>query len=255
MNHELQDALVQQLMALADDELILGHRNSEWCGHAPILEEDIAFANIALDEIGHAQVWYGLLADLTGEDREIYPDKLVYWREANAYRCASLVELPKGDWAFTMLRQYLFDLAEKIQLEHLLKSAYKPLAEAAAKMRAEEIYHLRHTSAWVKRLGLGTDESNQRMQNTLDELWSYAWALFEPLKHEPLLVEAGYIPESRVLRQEWLDAAVSYLRESGLKIPDGVKPLDYDREGHTEHLSELLGSMQQVAHLYPNAKW
>jgi len=254
MNLELRDALAEKLLALADDEIILGHRNSEWCGHAPILEEDIAFANIALDEIGHAQVWYGLLADVMGEDRETYPDKLVYWRDVSAYRCASFVELPKGDWAFTMLRQYLFDAAEKIQLGHLLKSAYKPLAEAAAKMRAEEIYHLRHTSAWVKRLGLGTDESHDRMQKALDGLWSYAMQLFEPLSHEWVLVEANYVPDPAKIRAEWLETVEKYLRDSGLEIPV-VNPVAYSRERHSEHFEVLLSDLQQVARLYPNAKW
>lgn len=255
MNLELRNALAEKLMALADDELILGHRNSEWCGHAPILEEDIAFANIALDEIGHAQVWYELLADVMGEDPETYPDKLVYWREAAAYRCAPLVELPKGDWAFTMLRQYLFDAAEKIRLEYLQKSAYLPLAAVAAKMRAEEIYHLRHTSAWVKRLGLGTVESNRRMQKALDELWSYAWALFEPLPQSRLLVEADYWPDSVNLRDVWAAEVKRFLREVDLQIPDAPKSLSINRKQHTTHLDDLLGDLQQVARLYPNAKW
>jgi ring-1,2-phenylacetyl-CoA epoxidase subunit PaaC len=109
MNPDLKAALAAQLLVMADDELVLGHRDSEWCGHAPILEEDIAFANIALDEIGHAVTWYGLLADLKGQDRETYPNRLVYHRDMLDFRCVQMVEQPKGDWAFSMLRQYLFD--------------------------------------------------------------------------------------------------------------------------------------------------
>src|SRR5262249_24761260 len=152
MKPPLRDVLADYLLALADDELILGHRDSEWCGHAPILEEDIAFANLALDEIGHARVWYGLLGDLLSKDPETYPDELVYRRDASEFRCAQFVELPKGDWAFSMLRQYLFDSIEAMRLEALTESSYQPLADAAAKMRPEEMYHLRHTSAWVRRL-------------------------------------------------------------------------------------------------------
>src|SRR5215475_2170107 len=110
------DALVEYTLHLADDALILGHRNSEWCGHAPILEEDIAFANLALDEIGHAKVWYELYADLKGKDKETYPDELVYQRRSEAYRNAAMMELPKGDWAFSMTRQYLYDVGETVRL-------------------------------------------------------------------------------------------------------------------------------------------
>jgi ring-1,2-phenylacetyl-CoA epoxidase subunit PaaC len=154
------------LLALADDELILGHRDSEWTGHAPILEEDIAFANIAQDEIGHASLWYGLVQRLGGAE----PDRLVFFRPPSEYRNAPLVELPKGDWAFSMLRQYLFDAAEAQRLPLLAASAHRPLAEAAAKIRTEEIYHLRHTQAWIERLAQGTAESHGRTQAALDLL-------------------------------------------------------------------------------------
>ncbi|MCL4257815.1 MAG: phenylacetate-CoA oxygenase subunit PaaC [Anaerolineales bacterium] len=159
MERAHQYALSGYLIALADDELILGHRDSEWTGHAPILEEDIAFANLALDEIGHAKLWYELAADLLGEDKTTYPDKLVYFREPAQFRNMQLVELPKGDWAFSTLRQYLFDAFEALRLEALSQSSYTPLAEIAARIRTEELYHLRHSQAWVPRLGLGTQDS------------------------------------------------------------------------------------------------
>ena len=127
---------------LADDELILGQRDSEWTGHAPILEEDIAFSNIAQDELGHATIWYGLLSELTGEE----PNELVFFRDFDDFRNVTLVELPNGDWAFSMLRQYLFDAFEMVRLSQLLESLYRPVAEAAAKIRMEELYHYRHTS-------------------------------------------------------------------------------------------------------------
>ena len=155
MKADLKEALAHKLLAMADDELVVGHRNSEWTGHAPILEEDIAFTNIALDEIGHAKIWYQLLADLVGENPETYPDKLVFHREATEYRNIQMVELPIGDWAFTIVRQYLLDAAEFVRLGELVQSQYQPMAEAAAKIRKEEIYHYRHTHAWLQRLGLG----------------------------------------------------------------------------------------------------
>lgn len=253
MNPELNQALVDYLLAMADDELILGHRNSEWCGHAPILEEDIAFANIALDEIGHAIVWYELAADLSGEERETYANRMVYFRDAHEYRNAQMVELPKGDWAFTMLRQYLFDQFEMVRLEKLTQSSYAPLAEAAAKIRTEEIYHLRHTQAWVRRLGLGTDESHRRMQTALNELWPHALALLEASPGETLLIEAGYIPDTSMLKMAWQTQVMAYLQEAGLNIPTDLDVLS--RTHHTEHLVGLLRDLQQIARLDPMAKW
>jgi ring-1,2-phenylacetyl-CoA epoxidase subunit PaaC len=131
---ELETALAGYLLSMADDELILGHRNSEWCGHAPVLEEDIAFANLALDEIGHAFTWYGLLAELSGEEVQGYPDRLVYTRPAHEYRCIQMVELPNGDWAFSMLRQY-FDLLPKMLACRLSETACIPRWPAAAKIQ------------------------------------------------------------------------------------------------------------------------
>ncbi|HFQ94019.1 MAG TPA: phenylacetate-CoA oxygenase subunit PaaI [Anaerolineae bacterium] len=251
MDEKTKNALAEKLLAWADDELILGHRDSEWTGHAPILEEDIAFANIAQDEIGHAIVWYELRQALTGET----PDEAAYWRDARAYRNAQLVELPKGDWAVSMLRQYLFDAAEAVWLPRLADSAYQPLAEAAAKMRPEEIYHLRHTAAWVRRLGLGTAESNRRMQAALDYLWRYALQLFAPLPGEAALAEAGIVPDTAALAAEWRAQVIPFLEDAGLTVPDDDTPKVTDRSQHTEHLVALLGEMQMVARLDPQAAW
>jgi len=251
MNPDVKEALRGKIMALADDEMVLAHRNSEWAGHGPILEEDIAFANIALDEMGHASTWYSLLQELTGAD----PDRMVFFRDAGDYRNVQIVELPKGDWAFSMLRQYLFDAAEMVQLGHLAGSAYRPLAEAAAKIRTEEIYHLRHTSQWVKRLGLGTEESQGRMQRALDELWPYAQQLFVPLPDEELLVEVGMAVEAAALGDTWRQIVKGHLEESGLHVPDRNGPPTTDRAEHTEHLPALLAEMQIVARLDPEAEW
>jgi len=252
MNAEIERALSGRLVALGDDELILAHRNSEWAGHGPILEEDIAFSNIALDEMGHAAVWYGLLADLSGDD----PDQLVFFRSASEYRNVQMVELPKGDWAFSLLRQYLFDAYEQVLLAHLLDSGYRPLAEAAAKIRPEELYHLRHTRLWVQRLGLGTEESNGRMQQALNVLWPYARQLFVPLPGDYLLIEDATFPDLALLQREWEAVAVPSLQESGLQIPEGRLPQrDISRTEHTEHLMDLLNEMQAVARLDATAEW
>jgi ring-1,2-phenylacetyl-CoA epoxidase subunit PaaC len=255
MTPELKYALTEQLLALADDELILGHRNSEWCGHAPILEEDIAFANIALDEIGHALMWYQLLADLLDEDRDTYPDKMVYRRAANEFRSAQFVELPKGDWAFSMLRQYLFDAAEQVRLAHLVHNYYKPLSGAAEKIRKEEIYHLRHTQAWVKRLGLGTEESNRRMQTALNQLWSYAQQLFMASPAEVVLVRENFGVYASAIREEWEANVIPFLTDSGLTMPKQFESPAFSRRQHTEHLTGLVGKLQEVAHQFPDARW
>lgn len=255
MKADFNEALAAWLLAMGDDELILGHRDSEWCGHAPILEEDIAFANIALDELGHAVVWYRLLAELVGEDPETYPDQLVYRRDAADFRNAPLVELPKGDWALTMMRQYLFDAAESVRLERLQQSRYESLAAASAKICKEEIYHLRHTRAWVRRLGLGTDESRTRMRTALDELWPYALQLFEPLPGESVLVEAHYLSSSESVRAAWESQVAPYLLESGLDIPQSAAPPAFHRNQHSAHLPTLLDELHEVVRQYPNAKW
>ncbi len=245
-------ALAERLLAMADDELILAHRNSEWTGHGPILEEDIAFSNIALDELGHAAIWYGLREVLTGDD----PDRLVFFRNAGDYRNVQMVELPKGDWAFSMLRQYLFDAAERVTLAQLTASDYQPLAEAAAKIQTEEIYHLRHTGVWMRRLGLGTSESHGRLQAALNTLWPYARQLFVPLADDVALVEAGIIPDAALLQREWEAIVRPFLLECDLTIPEDALPRrDIPRAEHTESLMVLLAEMQSVARADPTAEW
>lgn len=255
LDNRLKTALADKLLAMGDDELILGHRDSEWCGHAPILEEDIAFANIALDEQGHAAIWYGLLSEVIGEDKETYPDRLAFLRPPSEFRNAPLMELPKGDWAFSMLRQYLFDVAELKCADWLVKSAYQPLADAAAKVQREEFYHLRHTQAWTRRLGLGTKESNQRMQAALDALWPYAIHYFEPLATDAPLAEAGIIPPALEWQVSWEAQVLPFLREANLKPPASFELVAVDRLRHSEHLAALLGEMQSVARLQPDASW
>jgi len=255
MDDALRHALASRLLELADDELILGHRNSEWCGHAPILEEDIAFANIALDEIGHASIWYTMLAQLLGKDEASYPDELVFQRAPAEFRCVQMVTLPIGDWAFSMTRQYLFDAYEAELLGLLTHSRHKPLQDAAAKLRKEEAYHLRHTSAWVTRLGLGTEESHRRMQAALNALWGYALQLFAPTPGQDSLIQAEYFPAAEQLRSSWLGRVTSHLADAGLTIPADAVPPAESRSIHSDHLAELLAEMQKVARLDPVAEW
>jgi len=251
---ELKESVSRYLLDRADDALILGHRNSEWCGHAPILEEDIAYANIALDEIGHATVWYGIYAELNGEDRDTYPDQLVYARAATDYRNAPMMELPKGDWAFSMLRQYLYDAGETIRLRHLMESAYPPIAQAATKIRAETVYHLRHSSAWVRRLGSGTEESQRRMQQAFDTLWTYAVQYLALPPYEQPIAAANLVPSTKAVLAEWYTSVTAYLTESNLAIPE-IKLIQESRESHTPDLAELLDSLQALTQQYPDSRW
>jgi ring-1,2-phenylacetyl-CoA epoxidase subunit PaaC len=251
MNPDLTRALTTKLLALADDEFILGHRDSEWCGHAPILEEDIAFANIAQDELGHAILWYEALQGLTGQD----PNQLAFFRGPLEWRNTQFVEFPKGDWAFTMLRQYLFDAYEITLLDQLSNSPYALIAEIA-KALPEERYHYRHTSQWVTRLGLGTHESNQRMQTALDALWPYALQLFELVPDEGLLVEDGITSDPVKLQIEWSDKVIKHLTAANLQVPQIQIPVVADRSLHTEHLAAILTDLQEVAQTeIPETEW
>lgn len=251
MNDSVKTALAARLTALADDELILAHRNSEWTGHAPILEEDIALANIAQDELGHATLFYTLLQDLTGNT----PDRMAFFRDASAFFNVQMVELPKNDWAFTMLRQYLFDAYEHILLDALIKSSYSPLADVAGKMRPEELYHLRYSHLWVERLGLGTEESNRRMQNALDTLWPYHAQLFAPMPDDGVLMKAGYVPDIQRLKSDWAEMVSSHVEACELTLPTERELTANSRTAHTPHLADLLGDMQQVARWDPQAEW
>ena len=254
MDRLIKQGLSAQLLAWGDDEFILGHRDSEWCGHAPILEEDIAFANIALDELGHAQTWYTLLAQLLDEDADRYPDRLVYRRPAAEFRNVQMVEFPNGDWAFSMLRQYLFDQMETIRLEMLRNSRYPALSEAAVKLGKEEIYHRRHTRAWVERLSGGTQESHRRTQNALGTLWPAAMQLFNPIQGEVELSEAGIIPTSHELKSAWLDETENFLKSSGLQIPES-RQNEFDRQEHSLSLNPLIAELQSVNRLDLEAEW
>jgi ring-1,2-phenylacetyl-CoA epoxidase subunit PaaC len=246
------EALREFLTALADDELLLGHRNSEWTGHAPILEEDIAFSNLAQDELGHALAWYTLAHALGASD----PDHAVFFRDAPDFRNATLVELPRGDWAFTVVRQYLFDAAEQVRYAALAESAHRPIADTVAKLRREERYQ--HSRGWAQRLGDATEESHRRMQDALKLAWPHALGLFEPTIVEEVLVEVGVKPAEIALREQWLAQVVPVLEAATLVIPTPAN----DSTGlggrfgrHTAHLAELLNEMQKVARMEPEAIW
>ncbi|MCH7663157.1 MAG: phenylacetate-CoA oxygenase subunit PaaC [Chloroflexi bacterium] len=255
MDKTTRQALANYLIAMGDDELILGQRDAEWCGHAPILEEDIAFANISLDEIGHANVWYGLATELLGEQQDSYPDWLAFRRDAADFRNIQMVELPKGDWAFSILRQFLFDSFEVMRLERLKDSMYKPLADAAAKIRNEEVYHRRHTQAWVKRLALGTEESKRRMQTALDELWGYARQMGVVTEGGFELEQGSFLPNSEQLRIAWIKEVSTFMHAVELTVRDSAQIPAAGWAEHSQHFDALITEMQEVPRLFPEGEW
>jgi len=245
------NALKELLFRLADDELLVGHRNTEWTGHGPILEEDIAFSSMAQDELGHAQAYYALLHELG----EVEPDQLAFNRGAAAFRCAQLVELPRGDWAFSVARQFLYDAAESVRLGALTKSSHTPLAQAARKFIGEEKYHLMHGRTWITHLGGGGGESRARLQAALDQTFPYALGLFETSGADTAIVSEGLCAPEAELKRQWLELVTPIITKTGLKLPE-APAIEGGRTGqHTEHLAPLLNDMQLVFRTDPEATW
>ena len=247
-------ALVEYLLRLADDRLVLGHRLSEWCGHAPILEEDIALANIALDLIGQATLLLRLAGETEGKGRS--EDALAYFRDSGAYRNVLMAELPRGDFAFTIVRQFLFGVAAYYQLEALQRSASPDLAGIAAKALKETRYHVRHAGEWVLKLGDGTEESRGRAQRALDELWRYTGELLMTDDTDAALAAAGLAPAAPDLASRWRAQVADVVQRATLTLPaDGYMQRGGRQGRHTEHLGRLLAEMQIVARSHPGAQW
>jgi len=242
----VETPLVRLALARADDALILGHRLSEWCGHAPMLEEDLALANIALDLIGQARTLYTLAGEATGHDE----DELAYRRDERAYRNLLLVELPKGDFAFSIVRQFLYSALIDAWWRAMTESAEPRLAAIAAKAEKESAYHLRHAAEWVIRLGDGTPESHARAQAALDRLWPYVDELFESV------TDAAFDVPPACLRADWDIQVDSVLSTATLTRPTAHWSQTGGRSGkHTEHLGHLLSEMQYLQRVHPGATW
>ena len=248
-----RDAVINLLYRMGDDELIIGHRDSQWTGLAPILEEDIAFSSMAQDEMGHALVYYGMLHELGEPD----PDTLAFRRKPRQFRCTSLVSLPNDrDWGFCVLRQFLYDAGETVRLTALMESSLIPLAHVARKLHSEEKYHLMHGRSWILRLGNATDESHERMQAALLQAYPHALGLFEPVEADEPLAQAGICPQEEELRRQWESAVAPVLAEAGLELPETVQPIFGGRVGrHVEALAKLLDDLQLVHSIDPSAKW
>lgn len=248
------EAFFPYLLRLGDDRLVLGHRLSEWCGHGPILEEDIALANVALDLIGEATLLLKLAGQVEGKDRN--EDALAYLRDAIEYRNALLVELPKGDFAFTIVRQLLFSVFALLQMEALQRSTNADLAGIAAKAVKESRYHVRHSAQWVITLGDGTDESHSRAQTALDDLWRYTGELFLADDVDREVATAGLGVDPSTLADAWRTQVEDVIRRATLEVPTSAYMQRGGREGrHTEHLGHMLAEMQIVARSHPGATW
>lgn len=255
------DSLISYLTSLADDELILGHRDSEWTGYAPILEEDIAFSNIAQDEIGHALALYTLVQELGGK----HPDAMAFERTWKDFLCCRFVAYPKGDFAYTVVRQYLYDEAEQVRMQSHAGGSYGPLRDLSGKILAEEAYHLMHSRGLVERLGNATEESHRRMQSAVDTAFPQALGLFEPVRDAKKLVDAGIVRPETELMNAWLQNVVSTLESAGLRPPARVNGVSYElsckpeyggRTGnHAEHLEQIVADLQQVYKMAPGGSW
>lgn len=248
-------ALVQYLLRLGDDQLVLGHQLSLWCGHAPILEEDIALANIALDCLGQAQHLLALAAKEEGAGRTA--DDLAYFRDEVAFCNSQLVERPNGDFAVTITRQFLFEAYAFELFRQLSNSSHAELAAIAARSVKESRYHLRHCRQWVLRLGDGTQESHDRMTTALEALWPHTSELFMMDAIHLHLVEQGIAPDLNALQVNWHELVTRVLTEATLTVPPmAPTPIYSARDGfHSEHLGHMLAEMQSVARAHPGVQW
>jgi ring-1,2-phenylacetyl-CoA epoxidase subunit PaaC len=246
--------LFQYTLRLADNALVLGHRLSEWVGHAAVIEEDLAFGNMGLDLIGQARALYTYAGEVEGKGRD--EDKLAYLRDANDYRNILLVEQPNGDFAVTMVRQLLYAAFACPYFEALTRSKDETLAAIAAKAAKEMAYHLRHSAEWVIRLGDGTDESRARAQAALEELWPYTAEMFEVDQVERALIEAGVAVDPAGLRGTWDKTIDDVLTEATLTRPQDGYMQNGGRAGrHSEHLGFILAELQFLQRAYPGATW
>lgn len=231
--------MINYILHLADNALVLGHRNSEWTGHGPILEQDIALSNISLDLIGQARHLYQYAATIIGNGAT--EDSLAYLRNAEEYKNSLIVELPKGHWGTTIMRQFLFSAYQYPLYNRLSASPDQNLNAVARKTIKEVTYHLRWSSEWVVRLGQGTEESNTKMTDAVKTLWPYT---------EDLLSQS---PDEK---DEWNSRVKNIFQQAGLNVPEKVKMITGGFEGkHTKHLSKMLVEMQELQRKYPGAEW
>lgn len=247
-------ALTQFLLHVGDSQLILSHRLSEWCGHAPELEIDIALSNIGLDLLGQSRTVLSLAGQIEGLGRD--EDKMAFLRTEREYRNLLLCEQPNGDFAQTMVRQWLMDQYHVLLLDALSQSSHVDIAAFGVKSLKEAKYHLRFSQAWMERLSLGTDEAHQKTQQALNNLWRFTAELFELTTDEQALVDSGVLPKLNFLKDEWSAQIESELARFNLTLPEiGAYRRGAKQGAHTEHLGYILAELQYIQRAYPNMNW
>ncbi|MFM2207566.1 MAG: hypothetical protein RL213_1541 [Bacteroidota bacterium] len=248
------DALFSYCLRLGDTSLVLGQRLAEWCGHGPVLEEDIAMTNISLDLIGQTRGFYSYACTLENKGRT--EDDLAYLRSERDFRNVLLAEQPNGDFAQTMLRQFLISSFQYVLYTGLCKSKDETLAALALKSLKEVTYHRRHSADWIIRFGQGTEESRKRLLDAFDELWIYVDDLFDASPAEADLVRSGTVVDTPSLRTEWDVFVRQVFNEAGVNIPEKHHSVRGSLDGkHTEHLGHMLAEMQSLHRAHPGAEW
>ena len=249
-----QEAKFEYILRLADSSLIIGHRLSEWCGHGPILEEDIALINIALDFVGSGTSLYQYAAQVEGKGRT--EDDLAYMRDEREFRNLLLTEQPNGDYAMTITRQFIYDVYTFYLYEALKNSKDETISAIAVKAHKEITYHLRHTTEWMYRLGDGTEESHMRMQDAINELWMFVPDLFDMDEVDQLMIKEAIGVDLNAVKTQWDAHVKPVIEKATLKLPTTTYHQKGSREGkHSEHLGFLLAEMQYLHRAYPEAKW
>jgi len=240
-----KEAIKNLLFRMADDELIIGHRMSEWTGFGPILEEDIAFSSMAQDKIGHARANYLILEK---EFKTQNPDRLAFYRKGNEMLNCQFTEIPNGEYDFSLMRHFLFDHAEFLRYEMLSGSSFAPLSQLANKIKGELKYHVLHADTWIPRLGKATEESHLRMQTALNDSWNYVFGIFEPSDYEKELIDSKVFEGEKVLQEKWIEKISPILNNASLKIPSAAASdgLGGRKGYHTEYLQPLLDEMGEV---------
>lgn len=251
---ELQKATYHLTLKQADNALILGQRLSEWCGHGPILEEDIALTNIALDLVGRARSLYAYAITLNNEFK--HEDHLAYRRDAWQFKNFLLCEQPNGDYAQTIVRSYLFDVFSLLENKWMLESKDSTLSGIASKSVKEVKYHLEHNREWLFRLGDGTEESHNKTQNALNLLWRFTDDMFDKNEESSILVSEKIYPNLDTVKEEWLSIVSKDINSASLELPSSPFQIKGSISGkHTEHLGYILAEMQYLQRAYPDAKW
>lgn len=250
----MDNNLFEYTLRLGDNALVLGQRLTEWCGHGPVLEQDIALSNIALDHLGQARMLMQFAADLKGG--EATEDTMAYFRGDFEFRNALMMELPNGDWGFTLARQFLFDTYNYFLYSELLKSSNENIKAIAQKAIKEITYHAQWSAEWIIRLGDGTEESHERIQTSIDELWQWTGELFTKDEIDQYAQDNGIGPDLDSIKEKWHQKVAQILDIATLKKPEDDWMQSGGKQGeHTEFLGFMLAEMQQLPRMFPEAKW